>query len=173
VQFRAKFRFATWTNGVVFAAVRPSHDTREQTVAQLRRGYLAGRLGTDTFSLRLDDALHSSSSDELRGLTADLPAAPTRLSRLREWLRPRSLGLPPASELLHARVVIGRSSACQLVLGDDTVSRRHAELFVDEGRWVLRDLGSSNGSWVNGRRIVEAEVRPGDVLHLGGCRLRL
>jgi hypothetical protein len=154
--------------------VRPSHDTREQTVARLRHGYLAGRLGTDTFSRRVDDALHSGSHDQLRGLTADLPASPpARLARLRAWLEPRSLALPPAEELVDARLVIGRSSACHLVLADDTVSRRHAALSVEGGRWLLRDLGSSNGTWLNGRRIVESEVRPGDVLHLGGARIRL
>ena len=69
--------------------------------------------------------------------------------------------------------MIGRSSACQIVLGDDTVSRRHAELRYEDGRWLLRDLGSSNGTYVNGRCVTEAEVRAGDVIHLGGCRLRL
>jgi pSer/pThr/pTyr-binding forkhead associated (FHA) protein len=59
------------------------------------------------------------------------------------------------------------------VFADDTVSRRHAELCFAEGRWMLRDLGSSNGTWVNGRRIVEAEVAPGDDVQLGGCALRL
>ncbi len=38
---------------------------------------------------------------------------------------------------------------------------------------MLRDLGSSNGTWVNGRRVMEAEVAPGDDLQLGGCALRL
>jgi hypothetical protein len=156
------------------APVRPSHETREQTVAELRRGYLTGRLDTDTFSRRIDDAMQSGSRDELRGLTADLPASPpAHLARLRSWLRPRSLGLPSAGELEQGRLVIGRSSGCELVLADDTVSRRHAELFIEDGRWLLRDLDSSNGTWLNGRRVVEAEVRPGDVLHLGGCRLRL
>jgi FHA domain/Domain of unknown function (DUF1707) len=152
--------------------LRPSRDTREETVAQLRA--FAGRLGTDTFSRRVDEAMHSGSRDELRGLTADLPAPPpARLARLRSWLRPRALTLPPAADLRHARLAIGRSSGCELVLADDTVSRRHAELFVEEGRWLLRDLRSSNGTWVNGRRIVEAEVRSGDVLHLGGARIQL
>jgi FHA domain/Domain of unknown function (DUF1707) len=154
--------------------VRASHDTRDQTVDRLRRGYLAGRIGTDTFARRVDRALHAESREELRGLTVDLPApAPTRLSGLRARLRPRALGLPPATELLHARLVLGRSSTCELVLADDTVSRRHAELRAEDGRWIVRDLDSSNGTWVNGRRVIEAEVRPGDVLHLGGCRLRL
>ena len=59
------------------------------------------------------------------------------------------------------------------MLGDDTVSRRHAELRFEDDRWMLRDLGSSNGTYVNGRLVAEAEVRAGDVVHLGGCRLRL
>ena len=154
--------------------MRPSHDTREQTVAQLRDGYVAGRIGTDTFARRIDDALHSASHDELRGLTADLPAQPPpRLARLRALLRRRGLGLPEAGELLEAHLVIGRSSACQLVLAHDTVSRRHAELRIEGGCWLLRDLGSSNGTWVNGRRVVEAEVRPGDLIHLGAAQIRL
>ena len=154
--------------------MRPSHDTREQTVARLRDGYLAGRIGTETFALRIDHALRSASYGELRGLTADLPAQPsTRLARLRARLRRRGLGLPEASELLEARLVLGRSSTCELVLADDTVSRRHAELRIDDGCWLLRDLGSSNGTWVNGRRVMEAEVRPGDVVNLGGAEIRL
>jgi len=154
--------------------MRPSHDTREQTVARLREGYVAGRIGTDTFAHRIDDALHSASHGELRGLTADLPAqGRTRLARLRARLRRRGLGLPEAGELLKAHLVLGRSSTCELVLADDTVSRRHAELRIEDGCWLLRDLGSSNGTWVNGRRVMEAEVRPGDLIHLGGAEIRL
>jgi hypothetical protein len=163
-----------WTNGVGSEAVRPSHDTREQTVARLRRGYLAGRLGTETFAARVDEALHSASHDELRGLTADLPAsAPAPWHRLRAWVRRRAVALPDATDLVRARLTIGRSGDCHLVLADDTVSRRHAELRAEGGRWLLRDLGSSNGTYVNGRRVLEAEVRPGDLLHLGGAEIRL
>jgi FHA domain-containing protein/uncharacterized protein DUF1707 len=154
--------------------MRPSHDTREQAVARLRDGYVDGRIGTETFTLRIEEALHSASHGELRGLTADLPAQPpARLGRLRAFFRRGGLGLPAAGDLAAARLLIGRSSACQLVLADDTVSRKHAELRVEDGRWLLRDLGSSNGTWVNGRRVVEAEVRPGDLLHLGGAEVRL
>jgi hypothetical protein len=154
--------------------MRPSHDTREHAVARLRAGYVEGRIGTDTLARRIEEALHSASHGELRGLTADLPAPPqARLARLRALFRRPTVSLPDAGDLVSARVLIGRSSGCQLVLADDTVSRRHAELRVEDGRWLLRDLGSSNGTWVNGRRVMEAEVRPGDVLHLGGAELRL
>jgi hypothetical protein len=149
--------------------VRPSHDTREATIVQLRRGYVAGRLGTDTFLHRLDQALEGDSREQLRGLTADLPAAPrTLIARLRARLAP-----PALPQLVGAHLLIGRSSACQIVLGDDTVSRRHAELRFEDGRWLLRDLDSSNGTYVNGRFVTEAEVRAGDVIDLGGCRLKL
>ena len=153
--------------------MRPSTDTREATVARLRRGYAAGQLGTDTFAQRVEAALGSPDREAVRGLTADLPAPRTGWWRRRRHDIPRSLGLPAAEELRAASLLIGRSSACALVLADDTVSRRHAELRVEDGAWVLRDLGSSNGTWVNGRRVVEAEVRPGDVVQLGASALRL
>jgi len=157
--------------------MRASHDTRDETVARLRRGYVSGRLGTDTFDRRIDRALHAESHEQLRGLTVDLPAAPAAspLDRLRALgrraRRPGLLSLAP--QLAAGRIVLGRSSGCQLVLADDTVSRRHAELRLVDGRWHLRDLGSSNGTWVNGRRVVEAEVVAGDDVQLGACRLRL
>jgi FHA domain/Domain of unknown function (DUF1707) len=156
--------------------MRASHDTRDETVAELRRGYLAGRLRTDTFASRVDEALHAESREQLRGLTVDLPApAPcSPLTRLLARLRPRRGGLLAAGEQLAAgRIVLGRSSGCHLVLADDSVSRRHAELIALDGRWHVRDLGSTNGTWLNGRQVGDAEVRPGDVLHLGACELLL
>jgi hypothetical protein len=155
--------------------MRPSEDTRERTVARLRRGYVAGRLNTETFTGRVDRALQAACGEELHGLTADLPAPPpTGLARLRAVLRPRRHArLPPLDRLGAARLVLGRSSACELVFTDDTVSRRHAELRVADGRWILRDLGSSNGTWVNGRRVMEAEVAAGDEVCLGHCRFLL
>jgi hypothetical protein len=149
--------------------MRPSEDTRERTVKRLRRGYVAGRLDTDTFTRLVDRARRADHGTELHGLTADLPsprALPTGWFRRR---RPRGLLEGAAG----GRLVLGRSPGCQLVFDDDTVSRRHAELRFDEGRWMLRDLGSSNGTWVNGRRVMEAEVAPGDEVQLGGCALRL
>jgi two-component system, NtrC family, sensor kinase len=63
--------------------------------------------------------------------------------------------------------LVGRSSEA-LPLRDGTVSRRHAELTPDEGEWWIRDLGSQNGTYVNGIRIGErTRLRLGDQLRTG------
>jgi FHA domain/DUF1707 SHOCT-like domain len=156
--------------------MRPSDETRDHTLARLRRGYVAGRMHTETFTQRVDRALQASCDEELAGLTADLPAQhETPLAGLRALFRPprRHARLPPLERLTAGRLILGRSSSCELVFADDTVSRRHAELRIVDGRWILRDLGSSNGTWVNGRRVMEVEVAAGDEVSLGHCRFRL
>lgn len=160
--------------------MRAGHDTRERTLAQLRDGYACGELETGAFGLRVERALHAATREELRGLTADLPAAGGRLARGARRLREAMPGREPAAaSLLHAatlaggRLTLGRAPSCELVFDDDTVSRRHAGLRLREGRWFIADLESSNGTWVNGRRVYDAEVRPGDEIRLGGARFRL
>jgi hypothetical protein len=65
-------------------------------------------------------------------------------------------------------VTLGRSRGCDVVLDDPNVSRTHAELRPRGGSWVLTDLGSTNGSSVNGRRIdAPTVVKPGDEIELG------
>ena len=67
-----------------------------------------------------------------------------------------------------AGVTLGRSSRCDIVVEDENVSRQHAELRPRGGSWVLTDLGSTNGSSVNGRRIdAPTVVKPGDEIELG------
>lgn len=63
--------------------------------------------------------------------------------------------------------LIGRGSWCDLVLSGATVSRRHAELHFREGRWVLVDLASTNGTYINGSRVHRSQLLPGDRLALG------
>ena len=65
-------------------------------------------------------------------------------------------------------VTIGRSRECDIVIDDPNVSRKHAEVRPRGGSWVLTDLGSTNGSLLNGRRIDHAEVvAPGDEIEIG------
>lgn len=63
--------------------------------------------------------------------------------------------------------VIGRSADCALVLGDDGISRRHAELRSAGVDWVLVDLGSKNGTFANGTEVRERLLREGDRVQLG------
>ena len=72
-----------------------------------------------------------------------------------------------------AGVTLGRSRQCDVVLDDPNVSREHAEIRPRGGSWVLSDLGSTNGSCLNGRRIDHAEViKPGDEIELGTSVIR-
>ena len=72
--------------------------------------------------------------------------------------------------LLGDTILIGRSNACQVMLDDEQVSRRHAELRLADGSWTVRDLGSANGTFVNGRRLGANErvpLGPADRLRFG------
>jgi pSer/pThr/pTyr-binding forkhead associated (FHA) protein len=70
--------------------------------------------------------------------------------------------------------LIGRDTHCQLRLSDRQVSREHCVLDRSNGRLVLKDLGSRNGTLINSRRIYgAAEVKPGDVLLVGRTALQL
>jgi hypothetical protein len=71
--------------------------------------------------------------------------------------------------------IIGRNSACALALaGDDEVSARHARLFVQDRRLLLEDLGSTNGTWLNGVRLLApTPLREGDLVRVGQTELRL
>ena len=70
-------------------------------------------------------------------------------------------------ELPDETALIGRESR-QLPISDNTVSRRHAELIPAEGTWILRDLGSANGSYVNGTRVENRYIlKLGDQIRVG------
>jgi pSer/pThr/pTyr-binding forkhead associated (FHA) protein len=124
--------------------MRASEQHRERAVAALGRGYVDGQLSLDTFVGRLDRAFAARR-------IADLGSAPSLTG-----------GRP---------LVLGRAPWCNLVLPEPTVSRRHAELRRDGAAWTIVDLGSRNGTWVNGWRVDRAAVRRGDRVHLGHQRL--
>jgi hypothetical protein len=163
--------------------MRASDRDRERTVARLGRGYASGSLGTDTFALRVDGAYRAKDGRELRGLTRDLPR------RLRELVRDELAGMlerlqgepPPGPPAVSVALppdgpgpwLIGRSSGCRLVVDHDTISRYHAELRRTHEGWEIHDLGSTNGTRVNGWRVERAAVGVDDDVVLGGVRVRL
>jgi hypothetical protein len=74
----------------------------------------------------------------------------------------------------HPRVLLGRDeNSCDLWVHDPSVSRRHAEVFFDRGNAFIRDLGSSNGTWVNGQPLGPhpLQLSPGQVVYIGHTAL--
>ncbi|MFB8139438.1 DUF1707 and FHA domain-containing protein [Streptomyces parvus] len=167
---------------------RLSDAQRDRVVGVLREGAAQGKLSHDTFMRRMELALVARRPEELAALTADLEsggrwskglvravggisAFPGRLRRAWQTERLPKLLLPAPGPY---PLLIGRDPANGLRLNHETVSRLHAELSAQNGRWVLRDLGSTNGTCVNGQRLVGAiPVRDGDQVSFGRMSFRL
>lgn len=69
-------------------------------------------------------------------------------------------------------VTLGRSPGCDVTIDDPSVSRKHAEIRSQDGGWTIDDLGSTNGTFVNGNRVDNASLRTGDRIALGQSELR-
>lgn len=67
----------------------------------------------------------------------------------------------------RARLVIGRKPECDIRIPVPSVSREHCEVRVEGGKVVVKDLGSSNGTYVNRERIQETELAPGHLIGVG------
>ncbi|MCS6949233.1 MAG: FHA domain-containing protein [Armatimonadota bacterium] len=76
-------------------------------------------------------------------------------------------------EITGSEASIGREAGNTIQLSNDnTVSRRHARLLRQGDGWTIRDEGSSNGTWVNGVRVTEHQLRPGDEIQIGATFFR-
>ncbi|MBP1623635.1 MAG: serine phosphatase [Acidobacteria bacterium] len=80
------------------------------------------------------------------------------------------LGQEYSANIITPRFTIGRSSTNDLVLGQMGISRSHAEVLFQDGKYLLRDLGSKMGTYLNGTRIEEAVLSNGDRVQLGGLQ---
>lgn len=76
--------------------------------------------------------------------------------------------LPADSE-----IVIGRGGELDIVLVEDMVSRKHAKITIADGKIAIQDLGSTNGTFVNGERVVKSPLEEGDRVLIGTNILRL
>ena len=77
---------------------------------------------------------------------------------------------------LDEELIIGRGEKCRLILDDTYVSTVHARIFAKGDTYMLEDLGSTNGTYVNGRRInphVEESLNHGDILALGKLKIQV
>jgi pSer/pThr/pTyr-binding forkhead associated (FHA) protein len=75
---------------------------------------------------------------------------------------------------LLGTVQIGRADACHIKLPDTYVSQFHARVFPQDGTWFVEDLGSTNGTFLNQRKVtVPSEVRAGDQVRVGTTTMEL
>ena len=85
---------------------------------------------------------------------------------------------PRYGQVLQLRgmaTTIGRTPGCDIVIEDQAVSRQHARISIEGGdrsiHYILRDLASSNGTFINGRRTLAVELSSGDVIRIGQTEL--
>ncbi len=71
-------------------------------------------------------------------------------------------------QLEEGEIIAGRSQEAKMLFSEAGVSRKHARFTLSNGAVTVEDLGSTNGTFVNGTKIVSAQVQPGDTLGLGG-----
>jgi DNA-binding NtrC family response regulator len=83
------------------------------------------------------------------------------------------LALPSAFPLSPGPLTIGREAPADLLLPVSAVSRRHAEIRLQRGQWLVKDLGSTNGTLVDGQRITEAVLEPNAELRIGDAIFKL
>jgi DNA-binding NtrC family response regulator len=78
-----------------------------------------------------------------------------------------------ACRLGDVDVIVGTDPSCDLVVSDDRTSARHVAIRADGARFVVRDLGSTNGTWYEGSRVAELAVAAGSTLLVGRSALRV
>jgi len=72
--------------------------------------------------------------------------------------------------LARSQMTIGRRESCDICLRFPNISGRHCELIFHDGYWYVRDLGSTNGVKVNGQRVQQKVLRPGDEIAIAKRR---
>src|SRR5439155_6059925 len=73
----------------------------------------------------------------------------------------------------HREIIIGRSSELDMVLVEDMVSRKHAKITTDDKTVTIQDLGSTNGTFVNGEKVRKVELKDGDRILIGTSIIKL
>ncbi len=138
-------RDAGSTNGTFVDGVKASSWTQLGAAASLSLGtYRVPPSALSEWRLQLSEG----------GTGADLSAA--------------QVSIPEMGEVL-----IGRDPECEIVIDRPQISWRHARITAKAGKWIVKDLGSANGTFVNGSRVRMAALQSGDQLHLGSVAVKL
>lgn len=168
-QLRAPASYGVYVSPADFERLAEHQAYLEHAWADLLRS-LAAKVGVLFEEGRVSVAMMQRSSVPLGAI--DVEVLPNE--RTSHGFRLRTIeGVPPDGNYpVEGTSRIGRSEECEVVLLDPSVSRTHAVVEIRRGAAVVRDAGSTNGTFVNGRRIEREALRDGDELRLGNTRLR-
>ena len=163
---------------------------RHRLARALNAAYAEGLLSERTLTHRLD-ALFAGLLIDPAQLVGDLTRRGSRrpvrqmlpfgLTSLLHRLRAGTGAGPDGPGIMLAldwtggceELLIGRHPSSDVVVTDDTVSRRHARLIFRDGSWIVQDLDSTNGTRLNGQPVGRCRLRPGDQLALGRQLLQI
>ena len=154
--------------------------SRAETLDALGAHYAAGHVHTGTLEHRAEQAMRARTLGALRDVVWDLPPLGRSVIRALtgpfERERPTRIAIRTAATTLDIDLaddprtyLVGRSRACDVVLPDPAVSRRHALISVRGERCSIRNLASMNGTHVNGRPITTAVLHAGDLVCFAGA----
>jgi FHA domain/Protein of unknown function (DUF3662) len=167
-RLQAPGAYLVYVSPVDFERLAEHREYLERAWAQLLRD-LAAKVGV---AFEEGDASVGMAARENvpLGAIAVEPAAASRAGRFSLYTVE---GVPPNGVYsIAGRVRIGRSEEGEIVLVDPSVSRSHAVVEADSRGAIVRDLDSTNGTFVNDRRIEAERLRDGDELRFGNTRMR-
>ncbi len=96
-----------------------------------------------------------------------------KLNGIWGWLTPGEGPLKSGYPLKKDRILIGRDVKCEIMINEDSVSREHAEILKTEIGYLIRDIASKNGLFVNNQRTKEQYLNNGDTINIGSKSLKL
>jgi len=167
-RLRAPGSYAVYVSPADYERLREHQAYLERAWAKLLRD-LALKVGVEFDEGKARVAMSARETVLLGAIEIEAGAQPRTMTFRLVTLE----GVPPgAVYAVEGTSRIGRSDESDIVLNDLSVSRAHAVLEIAGGRAMLRDLESTNGTFLNGRRIQAERLRDGDELQLGNTHLR-
>jgi FHA domain/Protein of unknown function (DUF3662) len=166
-QLRAPGSYGVFVNPADFARLAEHQSYLERAWTELVRD-LAAKVG-----ITLEDetrvVMASRESVPVGAIEIEVAGTP-----LRRGFRLRTVeGVPPGGIYsIDGTCRIGRSEESEIVLLDPSVSRQHAIVEVAGGAAMVRDVGSTNGTYLNGQRVEAQRLRDGDELRFGNTRMK-
>jgi FHA domain/Protein of unknown function (DUF3662) len=168
-RLRAPGAYAVYVSPVDFERLNQHREYLERAWAQLLRD-LAAKVGAEFEEGEATVTMAARESVPLGAIVVELLG---KAVKARSFRLHTVEGVPPNGVYsIQGMARIGRSEEGEIVLVDPSVSRAHAVVEIDRGGAFVRDLGSTNGTFLNGRRIKAESLRDGDELRFGNTRMR-